>query len=184
MDKPRPTDELLLRRFASGECDALGELAARHEQHLLGLARGLLGGDRQAACDAVQESWVLVIRHASSFNGGSSFKTWMYRIVVNRCHTVRAKRHPVDAHPMHEHEGSEHEPIHRTNNIIEDIELQEAMSRLPDAKRDVLLLCYHASLTHEQAADVMEIPVGTLKSRLHAALRELRKALAPAEVER
>ncbi len=58
-----------------------------------------------------------------------------------------------------------------------DAPLQDAIDRLNDDKRDVVLLCYHRGLTHPLAAEVLQIPVGTLKSRLHAAMRELRGML-------
>jgi RNA polymerase sigma-70 factor (ECF subfamily) len=83
------SDEALLRAFAGGERGALGELAARYERSLLGFARGVLRSE-DLACDAVQEAWVRVIRHAETFRGRSSFKTWMYRIVINRCNDIRS----------------------------------------------------------------------------------------------
>ena len=83
------TDEKLLGAFVKGDQAALGELARRHECSLLGLAGGLLGGGSAAACDAVQETWVRVIRYGHSFNGRSSFKTWLYRITINRCRDLR-----------------------------------------------------------------------------------------------
>ena len=61
--------------------------------------------------------------------------------------------------------------------------LRQAVSRLPPAKQEIVLLCYHEGMTHEQVAVVLEIPVGTVKSRLHAALQELREQLA-SEVKR
>ncbi|MCH8805838.1 MAG: hypothetical protein IH986_07100, partial [Planctomycetes bacterium] len=75
------SDEQLLERFVKRkDRTALAALAQRHERALLGLAGGLLGGRRELACDAVQETWLRVIRYGESFNGRSSFKTWLYRI--------------------------------------------------------------------------------------------------------
>lgn len=178
-------DEVLLRRFADGDHSALEELARRYERALLGLTRGLLGGDAatDAACDAVQEAWVKVIRYARSFRGDSSFKTWMYRIVINQCHNIRAKRQPR----LRLHNGVSAElapdaaapetPITDDDRAI----LRRELAGLSPDRRLVLLLCYHDGLTHEQAAEVLEIPLGTLKSRLHAALTDLRRRL-PSEV--
>ncbi|MHC4137655.1 MAG: RNA polymerase sigma factor, partial [Planctomycetota bacterium] len=92
MMDPNATDEQLLSAFVDGDREALGELARRHEQALLGLARGLLGGQSASALDAVQETWMRVIRYGSSFNGRSTVKTWLYRIAVNRCRDLRATR--------------------------------------------------------------------------------------------
>ena len=166
----QPTDEQLLARFATGDRAALGALASRHENNLIGLATGLLDGRRDLAQDAVQEAWVRVIKYSSSFAGQSSFKTWMFRIVINRCRDmrdagVRALRVEVPAA-----ESS----LRLATAEGRDEDVRAALQRLVPSTRLLLLLCYHRDLTHPQAADVLGIPVGTLKSRLNAALNELR----------
>src|SRR5262249_47470112 len=82
-------DKALLDRFVAGGGGALGELAWLYERSLLGLAKGLLGGDADAACDAVQSMWVRVIRYGKGFEGNSTVKTWLYRILINECRTMR-----------------------------------------------------------------------------------------------
>ncbi|MHC4102702.1 MAG: RNA polymerase sigma factor, partial [Planctomycetota bacterium] len=86
-----PSDEQLLSAYIGGDRAALGELAYRYESSLLGLAGGLLGGSSSMACDAVQETWMRVIRYGHSCNGSSSLKTWLYRIAINRCRDLVAK---------------------------------------------------------------------------------------------
>jgi RNA polymerase sigma factor (sigma-70 family) len=177
------TDESLLREFLAGNRSAFGELAARHETSLLGLARGLLGGRTDLACDAVQESWVRVLRFAGSFDGRSTFKTWIYRIVVNQCHNIRAinqgtlspAREPVSGNDSH---AGSSDPRAAAAATERNGALHAAVDRLGDDKRSILLLCYHAGLTHEDTAQILALPLGTLKSRLHAALIELRQTLA------
>ena len=175
---PEKTDEQLLTDFAAGERPALGELARRYERPLLGLAQGLLGGRGDLACDAVQETWVRVIRFGRQFMGRSSFKTWVYRIAVNQCRTLQAVRPvPVDeaTRPKAAEDSEPEQPLEVAdqNHVV-----RRAVERLEDDKRFVVLLCYHAGMTHEQAAEILELPLGTLKSRLHAALAELRGTLA------
>ncbi len=163
------SDESLLEAFVRGDRQALGTLAERLEPLLLGLAYGLLQQRRDLAMEAVQETWMRVIKHARSFKQGSSVRTWVYRILVNTSHDVRAKMArtggrsfevtaPEDAQPARE-------GLHR------------AVAGLSDEHRMIVLLCYHRGLTHTQVAEVLGIPVGTLKSRLHAALGALRKTL-------
>jgi len=173
------TDEVLLRRFVAGQREALGELAQRYELHLLGLARGMLGGRDDLACDAVQETWMRVIRYGASFNGRSSFRTWLYRILINRCRSTRKNegRRPKSRQADPPQEAGQ-SPAATASPDEDNRELHAAVAQLAAAKREVLLLCYHADLTHEQAAKILRIPPGTLKSRLHAALEELRKRLA------
>jgi RNA polymerase sigma-70 factor, ECF subfamily len=175
---PEKTDEQLLADFTAGERAALGELARRYERSLLGLARGLLAGRADLACDAVQETWVRVIRFRRQFVGLSSFKTWVYRIAVNQCRTLQAVRPtPADEASSPEPSG-ESKPDQPLEVADQNHLVRRAVERLEDDKRFVVLLCYHAGLTHEQAAEILELPLGTLKSRLHAALTELRGTLA------
>lgn len=182
-DRPSPADEALLREFAAGRRDALGDVARRHERALLGLACGLLGGRRALACDAVQETWVRVMRFAGRFGGQSSVKTWLYRILINQCRTMRETERmglttaaDEDApRPDAASRAAENDATERNDGLRRQVE------RLDADKRVVLLLCYHEGLTHEHAAEILGLPLGTLKSRLHSALSELRAALRTRE---
>lgn len=178
MDSDR-TDEQLLQAFVTGTRGALGELAQRYERKLLGLACGLLGGRRDLACDAVQETWVRVIRYGRGFDGRSRFKSWLYRIAINECRSLldlqrrsetraAAVPGPVRIPPA---------PDERPGEADRNDALRAAVAELDESKRSVVLLCYHAGMTHEQAAEILELPLGTLKSRLNAALNELRRSL-------
>ncbi len=173
------TDEKLLTEFVAGRRAALGELAQRYERPLLGLAAGLLGGRQDLACDAVQETWLRVIRFGGGFNGRSRVKTWLYRITVNQCHTLRSRPDTggdlaVEPAQPAKTAGPESAAEAADSNH----RIRVAVARLGDEARAVVLLCYHGGLTHAEAAEILEIPLGTLKSRLHAALTELRAALA------
>ena len=177
MDSQR-SDEQCLAAFVGGDRTALGELARRHEASLLGVASGLLGGCPSLASDAVQETWMRVIRYGHSFNGRSCLRTWLYRITVNCCRDIRSRTTPEQrpypkAQPAAECPGPGQLPMLEER----DDALYEAVGRLSDAGRELVLLCYHDGLTHKQAAQVLEIPLGTLKSRLHAVLEQLREHL-------
>lgn len=166
------TDEQLLKDFGAGQREALGVLALRYERLLLGLARGILSGREDLARDVVQDSWVRVIRAAKDFQGRSSVRTWLYRIVVNRAIDARARRMtPVVVNrPAGANDGG-------LERAEQGDRLREELDRLPGDTRLILILCYHEGLTLEQGAEVLAIPVGTLKSRLHAALKVLRERL-------
>jgi len=176
------TDEQLLSDFLTGERAALAELALRYEPRLLGLALGLLAGQRDLACDAIQETWLRVIRFGNQFAGRSSFKTWVYRIAVNQCRslqTLRAAGETTDPPPAKH--ATDAGPARAAEAADQNHAVRQAVERLDADKRLVILLCYHTGMTHEQAAEILELPLGTLKSRLHAALTELRAALSAAE---
>ncbi len=192
-------DETLLRRFVDeGDRSALGELAKRYEAPLLALASSILAGYGIApgvaweeSCDLVQEVWVQVIRHGGSFQNKSRFKTWIYRVVVNQCKNRSAalgrqrggigrlldlKRMKM-ASVSSVIAGENNNPTAWLERLDEQHELIRGLAYLGWDQRDVLLLCYHCGMTHSEAADILEIPVGTLKSRLHVALSELRQHL-------
>lgn len=185
-DAETEADEQLLAAFVSGERSALGELAERYERPLLGLAAGFLGGGRSPALDAVQETWLRVIRHGASFNGSASFKTWVYRIAINCCRDAGAKANRTTpagngATPgITDLHRDQHDAAPDSGAVREETSrgLRDAIEQLTAPKREVILLCYHDTVTHQQAAQILEIPVGTLKSRLNAALTELRAMMS------
>ncbi len=173
------SDEQLLARFVSGDDDALGELAGRYEGLLIGLCVSMLG-DRSLAMEAVQETWLRVIRHGRTYDGRASVKTWVYQIAMNRCRdlgrssgarAVREKKHhqqEADIRHAKTVAGAGHQI---------DPRLERAVGDLEDHQRETVLLCYHRGLTHKQAAEVLGVPMGTIKSRLNKALVKLREAL-------
>ena len=173
------TDEQLIRRFAHGDRAALGALAEQYEGPLLGLAAGLLGREQTLARDAVQETWLRVIRFGDRFDGRSSFKTWLYRIAINQCNSLRAARPAFGGEKL---DASAKSNAQAPDAAAESAEsrrtVREAVDQLGADQRLVVLLCYHEGMTHTQAAEILEIPVGTLKSRLHAALTDLRERLS------
>jgi len=181
------TDEAIVRQFCDAmteaqRSEALGELARRYEAPLLGLARGILGGREDLARDAVQETWIKVIKHARGFEGRSSVKTWLYRIAINRARDLAASRmaRPVPAAIVQTLAAATlaGEPAGDTQDLAG---LHAAMAKLAEPPRLIMLLCYHRGLTFAQAAEVLNIPLGTLKSRLHTALTDLRAMLTKEE---
>lgn len=174
------TDEQLIAAFAKGDTSCLGELAQRYEGSLFGLARGLLSGRDELAMDAVQEAWVRVIKYAKHFEGKSSVRTWLYRIVVNKCHDLRASNAKLVGVVRKAAESAKllEVDVSPVSSALADMELDRLLDAIPESARLILLLCHHRGLTNEQAADVLGIPVGTLKSRQHAALQQLREIAA------
>ena len=183
-------DQELLARFAAGDRAALGELASRHERALLGLAMGLLGS-RELAQEAVQDGWVRVVRtagpgspakgSAGRFREQSSVRTWLYRIVINRCRDIARRERSQRARL-----NGKARPGHAGDSPAADAELRTALRRAVDGlspvEREAVLLCHHADLTHVQAAEILRVPLGTLKSRVRTGLGRLERLLR-SEVE-
>jgi RNA polymerase sigma-70 factor (ECF subfamily) len=174
------SDEALLKDFLRGRRAALGELAGRYERRLLGLAWAMLDRNETLARDAVQEVWLRVIRFGAKFDGRSSFKTWLYRIAINQCRSLAATAEAGRDDSACDHRAASTDSPQQTVEAAErDEVLHAAVSALGPEKSETLLLCYHEGMTHAEAAELLSIPVGTLKSRLHAALEELRGRLSP-----
>lgn len=167
-------DAALLRAFIKGERSAFSTLAGRHERGMLGMARGLLGGDVERARDAVQEAWVRMIKHAGTYRGEASVKTWLYRILINVCLNERGRKRVRITPAAGVHAES---PSHTAEESEFAARVRRLVSDLPEDRRVIVLLCYHEEMTHEEAAETLGIPVGTLKSRLHTALTSLRASL-------
>ena len=166
-----PPDERLLEAFVAGDDDALGQLAERHERAMLGLARGLLG-DEQQAMEAVQDTWVRVIRGAASFRHQASVKTWMYAILTNQCRDIRSRERS-----RRRRERTRRVPEAGDTGRHLSARVIEAVAGLEEPGRETLILCYQSGMTHSQAAGVLGVPIGTIKSRLHKAMSRLREQL-------
>lgn len=167
----QPDDDLaLFERFVKGDRTALGQLAERHESALLGLARGLLGGSHTLAEEAVQDAWVRVIASSATFEARSEIRTWLYRIVINRCRDLARKaRRPQPNGQGPTAAAPEHEEF--------DMRVREAVRNLPVDQREALMLSMHG-LSDQLCAEILNIPPGTLKSRIRAARTTLRRTLS------
>ncbi len=131
--------------------------------------------------DAVQETWVRVIKYGKSFRAGSTVKTWLYRILINTAKDTRAKSSRMRIGLPDGGADSSLRVVNDTDSTTtpSNPRIRAAIESLSGDHRLLVLLCYHQGLTHPQAADVLDIPVGTLKSRLNAALTALRNNLGP-----
>lgn len=173
-----PSDEDLLARFAGGDDGALGELAERLEGELLGLARGLLGGSSGLAEEAVQEAWVRVIRFAPRYEGRASVRTWVWRVAINRCREVAARERRA-ARKRGVSPKASRDPHESASAAELNGSLHAALGRLPEREREAVVLCYHAGLSRREAAAVLGVAEGTMKSRARSAIRRLRRELGP-----
>jgi len=187
-----PSDEEAISRARGGDHAAFRVLVERYQQRVYRLALRILR-DEEMARDAVQDAFLKVYASLGKFEGRSSFYTWLYRVVLNLCLDLRRRdrssRHvewaeertplsegadPDSEEPM---EGAAPSPHH----VLERAELRERMAsaieELPEAARRTLLLREVDGLSYEEISQALEIPRGTVMSRLHYARRRMQKAL-------
>ncbi|WP_449479196.1 RNA polymerase sigma factor SigM [Streptomyces abikoensis] len=165
-----PSDADLLARHVAGDPDAFGEIVRRHRDRLWAVALRTLG-DREEAADAVQDALVSAYRAAHTFRGQSAVTTWLHRITVNACLDRARKAASRRTAPLAETERLEQliEPHESAAAPAErgDLhrELLHALSTLPPDQRAALVLVDMQGYPVAEAAEVLDVPVGTVKSR-------------------
>jgi RNA polymerase sigma-70 factor (ECF subfamily) len=181
------SDEELIEAYRSGEAGAFPTLARRYHDDLLRfLVR--LTGSRPTAEDAFQETFLQVHLSAESFDTKRRFKPWLFTIAANKARDAlrrNSRRRTLDlSAPINTGGGGDgggrtfvdvlEVDIPPPSAGLDDEErarlVQQAVDELPWSLREILLLAYFQRLSYSQIADALEIPLGTVKSRLHAAV--------------
>ncbi|WP_082538155.1 RNA polymerase sigma factor SigM [Angustibacter sp. Root456] len=173
-------DAELLAAHVQGDPEAFGELVRRHRDRLWAVALRTLG-DREEAADALQDALVSAYRRAESFRGESAVTTWLHRIVVNACldRVRRRQARPTVALP--EQEPADAVDAHdRTETAID---VRAALDRLPEHQRQALVLVDMHAMSVAEAAQVLEVAEGTIKSRCARGRAALAQLLRPGNLE-
>ncbi|MET8981631.1 RNA polymerase sigma factor SigM [Streptomyces sp. NPDC004539] len=164
------SDQDLLARHVKGDPDAFGEIVRRHRDRLWAVALRTLG-DREEAADAVQDALVSAYRAAHTFRGQSAVTTWLHRITVNACLDRARKAASRKTSPVDDTERLEQllEPHESASAPVErgDVHRQliEALGTLPPDQRAALVLVDMQGYPVAEAAKVLDVPTGTVKSR-------------------
>ena len=156
----------------------IDEYIRRYGRRLYGLCRSLCPNPFDAD-DLYQETWLRVVKHIGKYDPGREFEPWLTRICVNAYRTAlrRRSRSPV----LEFSSGEEQERFLQSIPAPEERDygpLYEAVSRLPDKLRLAVVLFYFRGQDLASAAEILNIPVGTVKSRLNKARKLLKEALA------
>jgi RNA polymerase sigma-70 factor (ECF subfamily) len=170
-----PSDPELVRRFREGDQQAFAELLRRHERSVYNLAYRMIGRVEDAR-DATQDSFLSCYRHLGSFRGEAAFSTWLHRIAINACYDLLRRRKPVTSL---EDELIEPAPAEdHAEAVAIGADVQRALLAVPEEFRAVLVMHEVQDLPVEEIAEALQIPVGTVKSRLHRGRAALGRALA------
>jgi RNA polymerase sigma-70 factor (ECF subfamily) len=185
-----PPDSALVARALSGnDRHAFAVLVRRHQSSVRALLRRLTNGDDALADDLAQETFVQAWRKLDQFRGDARFGTWLYRIGYNTFLMHARSRKPEEsldeleaaASLAADDEDSDHAPgqTRSPDEAAADMEmdLKRAMARLSPAERAALVQCYYLDRSHEEAAYVLDCPVGTVKSHVLRAKQKLKLTL-------
>lgn len=192
MDEGRsadPSDEALLERYRTGDAGAFRTLIERHHDALLRFLIRFMG-DRQAAEDVFQDAFLQVHLSADSFDVTRRFKPWLFTIAANKGRDYRRRANRRSALELSapvsggagggEGGGGQsfvdlmavnvEAPSAHLDSTERDALVQRAVDAMPEHLREILLLAYFQRLPYAAIADALDIPLGTVKSRLHSAV--------------
>jgi RNA polymerase sigma-70 factor, ECF subfamily len=188
------TDEELLVWLQKGRREVFGELVRRYEREIYGFLRRYLGREEHLAEDVFQNTFFAVFRKIDQYQPGRAAKPWLYTIASNQAIDAlrrRNRRKDSRAAPLLPSEGDGVDGIRPLFEILQDHDpgpiaqaeltelrgiVREVVDQLPDTLRQVIILAYFQGLRYQEIAETLDIPLGTVKSRLHAAVAKLCEA--------
>jgi RNA polymerase sigma-70 factor, ECF subfamily len=183
IEKPAVSDDAQLIDLAlTGQTEAFGQLVLKYQDRLYNTVFHLVGHAEDAR-DIVQEALVQAFLKLESFRRESAFYTWLYRIAFNVAVSHRRRRRPT-ASMDHMRETSHMEPVDCDDGPAETLDrkercrrVREAIARLADEHRAVLVLREIDGCCYETISEILDLPIGTVRSRLHRARLQLREEL-------
>ena len=184
MGPPDQDAALIARVVVNDDRHAFAELVRRHQSSVRACLRKLTAGNHALADDLAQETFVLAWRNLKSFRQEAKFSTWLYRIATN-CWLADARKRKeellgdADGDLADDAESAPGEATadHARGTALK-VDLERAMRVLSDGERAAIVQCYHNDLTHEEAAYVLGMPVGTVKTHVLRAKQKLKAELA------
>lgn len=179
-----PRDEELLEQVKRGDAKAMDQLLARHEQKIYRFGLRMCGNEEDAR-DVLQETLLSAFKNLAAFRGDSQLSTWLYQVARSFCIKHRRRREGEPAR-LESIEGTEVKSIATDSTSLEAKAharevghvIQAAMNTLQEDHREAIVLRDVEGLSAEEAADVVGIEVGALKSRLHRARLQLKQSLS------
>ena len=181
-------DHRLIKDCLEGRTEAFGELVRRYQDRLYNTVFRLLDNAEDAR-DVVQDAFLNAYQSLDTFKGDSLFFTWLYRIAVNTAFSLKRKQRATlsiyrggeeGGHEPHD-PSLESRPEHALETADEERRIQNALNRLSPEHRVVLIMKDMEGQKYEVMAEVLGVPIGTIRSRLHRARMELREILLKAE---
>ena len=174
------TEAALIAKAQRGDRHAYGELASYHHRGVIQVIYRMCG-DVELAQDAAQEAFIKAWLHLPSFRPGTSLRNWLYRIAINTTLDVLRRDAKIadigfETLPMPDPQvGPEAALLQKERTVA----VQQAILALTEASRSVLVLREYGGLTYAEIAAALDIPLGTVMSRLNYARRQLRQSLQP-----
>jgi RNA polymerase sigma factor (sigma-70 family) len=172
-----PDDSTLIARaVASDDRAAFGELVVRHQSSVRYFLRSLTNGDAALADDLAQDTFIQAYKSLGRFRGEASVSTWLLGIAHNLWRNARRRLRSIPLDPEHLAASDPEVGSIRTSDLQHD--LANALRQLEPDEQTVLHLCYQQGLSHSEIAEVLDRPLGTVKTLLARCKDKLRPLLA------
>jgi RNA polymerase sigma factor, sigma-70 family len=185
------TDAQLVELAVSGDSDAFGEIVGRWERKIFALCFGMLGREDDAK-DAAQDTFIAAYRNLSGFRGDAKLSSWLHRIAVNQCLTIK-RRTKARSEDFIDDEGETYEKRFITSpgkspaKVTEQTErlklVRHAVTSLPVELREIVVMKEFEEMTFQEISETLDLPLSTVKSRLYTALKQLRMKLERVPLE-
>lgn len=185
------SDEQLVEFAVSRDREAYGELMRRWERKIFALCFGMLGREDDAK-DAAQEAFIAAYRNLKNFRGDAKVSSWLHRIAVNQCLTIKRRQKTRGEEYLSNDDDSESRTfiasaLDSPKNIAEQDErlriVRRAVGALPTELRQIIVMKEFEEMTFQEISDTLDVPLSTVKSRLYTALKQLRMKLERTPVE-
>lgn len=170
-------DRTLIRRYLEGDVGAFDELMRAHEDRVFAICFRMMK-DRDEALDATQDVFLTVFRKADRYEERAAFSTWLYRVSVNTCYDHLRRRKRQKTEPLSEYlDPSDLRSADAFDAVELRPDIEAALAGLLPEFRAAVVLVDLEGMSLDWTADILDVPVGTVKSRLFRARRQLVKEL-------
>jgi RNA polymerase sigma-70 factor (ECF subfamily) len=185
------TDNELVESAVAGDADAFAEIVRRWDRKIFALCFGMLGREEEAK-DAAQETFIAAFRNLSGFRGDAKVSSWLHRIAVNQCLTLKRRAKTRSEEHLGNDDGTHEDrffvsrdklPSGRAEQSERTGIVRQAVTSLPLELREVVIMKEFEEMTFQEISETLDLPLSTVKSRLYTALKQLRMKLESVPLE-
>lgn len=185
------TDEQLVELSVTENPEAFGEIVKRWERKIFALCFGMLSREDDAR-DAAQECFIAAYRNLKNFRGEAKVSSWLHRIAVNQCLTIKRRAKTRSEDFLSDEDGADERvfvaparlsPSRTTEQSERLVIIRQAVVSLPADLRQVIVMKEFEEMTFQDISETLELPLSTVKSRLYTALKQLRMKLERTPLE-
>jgi RNA polymerase sigma-70 factor (ECF subfamily) len=173
------SDEILVQQAQQGNERAFNQLVQRYSERITNVCFRIIGNSQDAE-EAAMDTFLACYRSLGTFEGRSSFATWLYRIATRTAYKRRGRR-PPESIPIDELEIPENRLTAQPDRLLREQEIKKAVEQaietLPDHLKESVIFYFLEGLSYREIAEILECPIGTVCSRINAARQHLQRKL-------